>query len=252
VQTFTSVFNLPNSDWHYVYCPIPNSLKRKVGTFKIIDNTTSIYDVLVEDFEFTNQNPSANEFKMGDLVLSVELIDFTANYENGNAVLHWQTGNERDSDHFDIERSTDGKNFVKTGEVKAFGSTNQVQNYSYLDAALPPLYNVFYYRLRQVDKDNKTEYSPIRSIRIDKQDKSTIKIYPNPNNGQFVATISASDKETEVSIQNSRGQVIWKGIIEADQESRNIQLDQATNGLYFVSCRNSQGSIKTIKFVVNR
>jgi hypothetical protein len=252
VQTFTTTINLPNTDWYYVYCPIPNSLKRKVGTFKIVDNDISLHNIYLEDFEFTNQNPTTNDFKMGDPVLSIELIDFTANYEKGNSILNWQTANEKNSDHFNIERSTDGKQFIKIGEVKAFGTTNQVQNYNYLDASLPPQYNVFYYRLQQVDKDNKAEYSPIRSIRIDKQDKFAIKIYPNPNNGQFVATISASDKETEVSIQNSRGQVIWKGIIEAGQESRDIQLDQATNGLYFVSCRNSQGSIKTIKFVVNR
>lgn len=185
-------------------------------------------------------------------IVPVELLDFKVNALHNNNILNWQTASEKNSDHFDVERSTDGNQFIKIGEVKAFGSTNQVQNYNYLDVSLPPQYNVFYYRLRQVDKDNKAEYSPIRSISIDKQDKSIIKIYPNPNNGQFVATITISDKDTEFSIQNSRGQVIWKGIIAAGQESRNIQLEQATNGLYFVSYRNSQGFINNSKFVINR
>lgn len=77
-------------------------------------------------------------------------------------------------------------------------------------------------------------------------------IYPNPNNGQFVATVSASDKETDITIQNSRGQVIWKGRIAVGQESRDIQLADAANGLYFVSYRNGEGLIKTVKFVINR
>lgn len=219
----------------------------RIGTF----TNSSVY---IRDGKYANMYYTANSayVKIEATVLSAELIDFTTNYEKSNSVLNWQTASEKNSDHFDIERSTDSKLFIKIGAIKAFGTTNQVQNYSYLDASLPPQYNVFYYRLRQVDKDNKAEYSPIRSISIDKQDKPTIKIYPNPNNGQFVASVPTSDKETDITIQNSHGQVIWKGSIAAGQQSQDILLDQAANGLYFVSCRNSEGYMKTVKFVINR
>jgi hypothetical protein len=184
--------------------------------------------------------------------LPVELMNFTVVQNDQFNYLSWQTSNEQNSDYFDIERSTDAKQFDKIGTIKAFGTTNQVQNYHFLDTLLPPQYKVLYYRLRQVDTDNKVNYSPIRSIKIDKQDKHVIKIYPNPNNGQFIATIPISENATEMMIQNSRGEVIWKGRVEAGQESQSIQLDQAANGLYFVSCRNNQGLIKNIKFVINR
>ena len=184
-------------------------------------------------------------------VLSVEFIYINVTHKNGVNTVAWQTASEKNSDHFDIERSTDGKQFVKIDAIKAFGTTNEVQNYSYLDASLPPQYNVFYYRLWQVDKDNKAEYSPTRSIKIDKQDRFSINIYPNPNNGQFVATVPISDKDITVTIQNSRGQVMWTGRIAAHQESQNIQLADAANGLYFVSHRNSEGFMNTVKFVIN-
>jgi hypothetical protein len=236
----------------YIDCPIPAFLNGKIGTF-VLENLIG-GEITLDDFVFSTATPVANRTLplLNLSVLKAELVLFNIKQIEKNALLNWQTANEQNSDYFDIERSTDAKIFDKIGTVKAFGTTNKVQNYHFLDTLLPPQYKVLYYRLRQVDRDNKVDYSPIRSIKIDKQDKYVIKIYPNPNNGQFIATIPISENATEMMIQNSHGQIVWKGKILAGQESQDIQLEQAPNGLYFVSCRDNQGFINTVKFVINR
>ena len=62
VQTKTGVIYPTSSAWSYVYCAIPNSLKRKIGTFEILNNDASINALFVDDFEFTNDIPTAGDY----------------------------------------------------------------------------------------------------------------------------------------------------------------------------------------------
>ncbi len=56
-------------------------------------------------------------------LLPLTLLDFTVT-KNGNiAQLKWQTANEVNTSHFDIERSTDGVNFTAIGKVDAAGNS---------------------------------------------------------------------------------------------------------------------------------
>jgi hypothetical protein len=185
--------------------------------------------------------------------IPVELLSFEVKQIEQSAQLNWQTASELNSNRFDIERSTDGQVFTKIGAVKAVGSTNQLQKYVYTDTLLPPQFDHFYYRLNQVHNDDKTTYSPVKALKINRQNKEkSIHIYPNPNSGTFMVTIAAIAFDTDLMIQNSHGQVIWKGAIAANKQSQIIQLQELTNGLYFMSARDNQGIMNTIKFVINR
>jgi hypothetical protein len=125
----------------YIYCSIPTFLNGKIGTFSLANLIGG--DITVDDFDIWTGTPPTNSIlPLSSTLLPVELMSFDVKRVQQNAHLTWQTASERNSDHFDIERSTNGKQFVKIGEVKAFGSTNQVQNYSYLDVLLPPQYEI--------------------------------------------------------------------------------------------------------------
>ena len=66
--------------------------------------------------------------------LPVEMISFNAILSNEQtAQLDWVTASEINNDHFDIERSEDGKTFLKVAEVKGNGNTNTISNYEYFD-----------------------------------------------------------------------------------------------------------------------
>jgi hypothetical protein len=114
--------------------------------------------------------------------LPVKLISFTAESSDKGALLNWTTATEKDNDHFDVERSTDGQNFTKIGEVKGNGSTTSISKYFFNDSsetsASAPIY---YYRLKQIDYSNAFEYTNMVSITSANQ--SSMKIlngFPNP------------------------------------------------------------------------
>lgn len=104
--------------------------------------------------------------------LPVDFISFKAVLSAGKATLTWQTENEVSNDHFDIERSGDGRTFTKLGAVAA--SHSNAGNYTFVDAS--PLSNN-YYRLKQVDINGDFKYSKVVYLQAQ---ALQIQISPNP------------------------------------------------------------------------
>ncbi len=84
------------------------------------------------------------------------ILEFRAEPENEKIVITWKTGEEKNLQHFVVERSTDGQNFSAIGTVAPKGSNS---DYRYEDASLSHFKNVFYYRLKIVDTDGSFEYT---------------------------------------------------------------------------------------------
>ncbi len=101
--------------------------------------------------------------------LPVDLLAFDAEYtSSGDGLLTWKTASEEENSHFDIERSLDGFNFEKIGEVEGAGTTSIEQSYFYTDYGVESLSaSDIYYRLKQVDFDGRYEYSEIEVINVD-------------------------------------------------------------------------------------
>lgn len=119
-----------------------------------------------------------------DNVLPVELLKFSSERidDDDSNVLNWSTGSEINNDHFEIERSWDGKIFEVVGTKKGAGNSSTVLNYSFVDELHQeaPTSSV-YYRLKQVDFDNAFSYSPISVV------KRTLKskVIQNEMSGHF-------------------------------------------------------------------
>ncbi|MDI3318423.1 T9SS type A sorting domain-containing protein [Pinibacter soli] len=110
----------------------------------------------------TDANGNTSEFSgvvyppVNAAPLPVDFISFKAVLNAGKANLTWSTENEVSNDHFDVERSSDGRTFAKLGAVAA--SHAPVGNYTFVDAS--PLNNN-YYRLKQVDVNGDFKYSKV-------------------------------------------------------------------------------------------
>ena len=110
--------------------------------------------------------------------LPVKLIDFTGRLQKNSVALDWKTSFELNSKGFDIERSYDGQNFEKVGYVTAAGNSNLTLNYQFIDKSIAQESN--YYRLKQLDIDDKFEYSKVVLIKNPLGDKSLFKVLRNP------------------------------------------------------------------------
>jgi hypothetical protein len=146
--------------------------------------------------------------------LPVELAAFTATAEGPAARLRWTTASEKNSARFDIERSLDGQQFSRVGELAAQGTKTSLTDYTYLDphTLIPPYpHTPLYYRLRQVDLDGTASYSPVHSVTL--EGKTLLTLYPNPAHGTVaVGGLAAS---TAVEVFDALGRVVAQATADA-------------------------------------
>jgi hypothetical protein len=132
--------------------------------------------------------------------LPVTLVSFGAAHQAGSEVrLAWSTASEQRSAYFEVQRSLDGQIFAPLERVAASGTTTQTHHYAHLDQSAPA--GQLYYRLRQVDSDGATTYSPVAVLGTL---AAAIMPYPNPAHGQLTVAEAAGQ---EVRVFDLAGQL---------------------------------------------
>ncbi|MBK7882699.1 MAG: hypothetical protein IPJ81_01860 [Chitinophagaceae bacterium] len=133
----------------------------------LINGTTTDPDAFAHTFAVTGITSFSPWSILSPItILPVKLISFNAAIINKDeAKLSWSTATENNNDHFDIERSTDGRNFAKISETKGQGNSSVRTDYS-LITTIKGLSGTIYYRLKQVDISGKITYSSIKTLKI--------------------------------------------------------------------------------------
>ncbi len=143
----------------------------------------------------------------GCSVLPVELLQFNAQLKNGYTELKWQSKLEQDLQKYEVERSTDGRNFVKIGTVTAKGGKDP-QSYTYMDTN--PVTGKVYYRLQLVSAQNK-KYSNILSVTGDLSNRFELTNLVNPFNAKISFQITVPQSEViEVNLLDAAGKLIYQ------------------------------------------
>jgi hypothetical protein len=98
--------------------------------------------------------------------LPVQLTAFSATAAPSRRVqLAWTTASEQNSSFFEVQHSLDGRTFAVVGKVAARQNTLVATNYTFLHAA-PGAEGTHYYRLRQVDLDGTSTFSPVQVVTL--------------------------------------------------------------------------------------
>ncbi|MEO6612558.1 MAG: T9SS type A sorting domain-containing protein [Chitinophagaceae bacterium] len=185
--------------------------------------------------------------------LPVKLTSFTAQLNNSKVDLKWVTSTEINASHFVIERSYNGTDFTDIATVMAAGNSTTEKIYSYSDNTVSSLYQVAYYRLRQVDIDSKADYSSTRIIRTGKQDQTAISIlsFPNPVSNELRVTIPNNwqGKKATYEVVNVSGQVAKKIETGNSSQTETINVSNMAPGFYIVrvTCDGQTAQQKIVK-----
>ncbi len=167
--------------------------------------------------------------------LPVELISFQAKPLGGQVVLNWATTLEVNNDHFELERSGDGKMFSTIAEIKGMGNTYAMTHYEKVDAN--PLYGNSFYRLKQVDRNGKSEYSEIVSAERLGADNA-VRVSPNPTTGLLTVDFETWE-ESPVSLQvrelTGRILIAEKLVSTIGINSRELMMQNLPHGIYIVT-----------------
>jgi hypothetical protein len=179
----------------------------------------------------------------GQVNLPVEWLSFTAKQNGNSHILTWSTANENNNKGFEVERSADGYRFNRIGFVAGNGNSSSPQLYSFTEK--DPLEGHNYYRLKQVDIDDKSEYSKI--IRLDRSQGEKLILYPNPVSTTL--RIKILNSSAVLHILNSIGEVV-KTKTTSGQGVAEIDIRDLPCGVYYLkvlSNKNRNGA--TAKFI---
>lgn len=195
---------------------------------------------------------------LGSLVLTVNpnttpvtLASFSAAYVSNKVSLKWATATELNTDHFEIERSSDAKKFSLVNTVKASGTTSSQVAYSYNDN-IGSLTGTIYYRLKSVDKSGVFNYSNIKSVQV--ISKNLISgIYPNPVKvGQPINFNSAEAYTVTIDVLSIAGKKVYSTTTSINAGANSLSLSAAhlTSGVYYLSVTGSNGASQKIPVVI--
>lgn len=191
---------------------------------------------------FLSTAPDMGAYEFGTpIIVPVTLIDLVATEKTGKTLLQWSTATEINSNHFDVERSTDGVTYEKIATVNANGSSNTRIDYQSTDNF--PSLGVNYYRLKMVDNDGSYQYSKIVSVNFKN----------SANTGSFeIKTAIVHSKTLQLNVSSSKqqpaaismydavGRVLFISNITLQKGVNNVnQVITPSNGVYFLKLKTS-------------
>ncbi|MCY7327047.1 MAG: T9SS type A sorting domain-containing protein, partial [Saprospiraceae bacterium] len=195
---------------------------------------------------------SNNNFAIA-AVLPVELTDFQARLENKNtALLTWTTASETNNRGFEIEMKQEGdKDFQNVGFAAGKGTSTQKNNYQFQVPNLTA--GIWYFRLKQVDLDEKTTYSPQQSLQI--QDRFSVKVFPNPVQSELnLVLFQENASVVSFELTNQLGQrfdLLSSQSLDKGFSSLRLSVATLPNGVYYYTCHGENGTSQG-KIVVDR
>lgn len=184
--------------------------------------------------------------------LPIQLMTFSATLVADGVKLSWTTASETQNDYFSIERSGDGTDFKPIGEKDGNGTTSQRIYYTFTDQE--PLNGNNYYRLKQVDEDGTSTYSPVRLARFGKS--NPLAVYPNPSGtGTFnIVYSSVTESSLQVSLKNAAGVEVHSQIVNVYKGENFIPVSSVNtpDGPYWmVLTTESQTSVVPVQVKTN-
>jgi hypothetical protein len=153
-------------------------------------------------------------------------------------MVKWTTATEINSDYFMIERSVDGVDFQQIGRVKAKGISNNESNYQYVDQT--PFSGISYYRLKQVDLDDRYEYFSMVAVKFEGKDQKMF-FYPNPiKSGETVKVIIKGDIHEEITLHltDFAGKILYSQKTFLLDNVQQVELQATFNlspGIYLIT-----------------
>jgi hypothetical protein len=166
--------------------------------------------------------------------LPLELLDFSAKAVESNVLLTWQTANELNFKHFEIQKSFDAQNWKTLATVPAHGKPNAPASYDQTDANAFAQSNRLYYRLKMVDFDNTFAYSAVRSV-LRTGAKVEMKAFPNPATDYLY--VQGVETEVIYVLYDILGREQLRGVLKRGENA--ILTQFLRNGSYFLNLLDS-------------
>lgn len=192
------------------------------------------------DVAFVAYNSQSIKFVQ---TLPLQLRSFTARKNDNATLLAWETSAEQATDHYDIERSENGNDFVSIGRVaaKKGAGTNRYIFSDPINTGID-----LYYRLRVVDDKGKSTLSKTVVLEDETDSNAFLRVWPNP----AVETIYVAHRpavKATLSIVAGSGMVVKKVPLPERSVRNQIAVTDLAAGTYHLLFQDEKG--KTVRIL---
>jgi hypothetical protein len=190
-----------------------------------------------------------------NIPLPVKLTGFAAAIDDNVAILNWETAEELNFSHFEIERSSNGTDYSTIGVEFSNGGSATAAQYVFPDNLSTVSGAVFYYRLKMIDNDDAYTYSPVVLVRKENGVVNGLSVFPNPvvGNTMQVKMNFAARTTIELRIIDLNGRILAKQIqaVYSGNNSIPLRLPALQTGSYILQAVSSEKTVSQ-KFTVIR
>jgi hypothetical protein len=209
-------------------------------------------DIFPYDVYYPNQLQSGDiVYMILNVTLPIELRHFSARVEKSGINLVWDSEYEKNFLGFEIQRSLDGKDFLKLNFLNG-KDENSKNHYEYFDSNVSPNIN-YYYRLKMLDKDGSVKYSETISAEL-YEIGDAFELLQNPVASNLRIRLNLSKGEyIKANIFSANGNLIYvkEAFLELGTSNFDIFIGGIPNGDYVLNIEIDKKSYSKNFIVIN-
>ena len=219
---------------HQVCFTIPSNNNMIITRDLIIGLSASIDSAGAGGFETDEMDYYSDEVVDSMVIcaiLPVRWLGFSAKpYGDLSSYLEWSTADEFNNAQFEIQRSQGADDVFRTiGQVDAKAISASINTYTFLDDKARPGKN--YYRLKQVDKDGRFQYSSIKTVTFNSAGW-VVDAWPNPAQDVLYIKLHQADQNGQIDLVDLSGRTIFSKNFEQGIFHHEVLLENLNAGVY--------------------
>lgn len=179
-------------------------------------------------------------------VLPIELVDFTVACLDNKIEFRWQTSEEVNVSHFEIQEWGNGKDWITIAMTTAKNQPNH-----YVISMDEKMINSTLFRLKTVDNDGTISHSLMVNADCLKEEMD-IRFYPNPVGDQlFISVKNSFAKPVKIELFTAAGQQVYSSIFNLEKRNNQVFIEnlKELSGLYFYKIQMEGAILKTGKLM---
>ncbi len=182
---------------------------------------------------------ATQSFTTLSVVLPINGIELSAKRNEANVIVNWSTQSEQNSSYFEIERSYNGIDFIKIGQMQASGFSSTTKLYQFTDVTAAK--SLIFYRLKMIDVNASYKFSPIIKVPKSGANNQEFLLYPNPAISDVSVALNESTKEVLLlKVTNQLGQVVKSTQVIKGTHLLKLDISGLPSGIYSVVLTGSE------------
>jgi Secretion system C-terminal sorting domain len=228
-----------------IYTNLPSTAGNLCITLADADLTAGKPIRIEVTFRVTNH--AGENILFDDLALSVQggplPVTFTGFVARKNVdetlQLLWNVGEEINVKGYYVEASIDGNTFKNAGYVAANGKNIYALNY------VDKLNQTIYFRVRNIDYDGRSKYTPIIKVYVKDNMQAQIEIYPIPAKDVVTIQHSKSAEKATITLYTIDGKVMMQKLAQLNTFQTQVNIGTLPSGMYLVKYDDGTGNVQS-------